>query len=197
MKEFWDFDREIGEGRFSERREAIRLKAHLSRETYGNIPSGQVKIFPISKRGERVYVLAKPYILEPDISFLVRLDPKERGTIGKVVGFRLEGMRGREIGHGQAWYYLQDNILVLWECYLYEPFRKENPLEDESLKVVWRGFEDFLLERFPDAERIFTLSWEPIYESILWQDFLRSLGYERFSKLSFVKTRKEEKWIGW
>ena len=40
----------------------------------------------------------------------------------------------REIGQAQAWYYPADHLLVLWECFLEDPFRQDEPTADELLR---------------------------------------------------------------
>jgi hypothetical protein len=174
----WDFDEEIGQAELEGRSLAIRLKARFSEEEYGEL-DGHSELIPISsRRGRRTYVLAKPYILEPEISLKVGLypEPRKDGAIGEVIGIDWKGMREIEIGRAQAWHYGQDKTLLLWGCYLYEPYREKDPLKDRNLKLVWQSFEELLKERFL-PRKIFTPSWEPIYEEALWQEFLRSQGY--------------------
>jgi hypothetical protein len=45
-------------------------------------------------------------------------NPQPNSTIGQVKGSDLGGTRQTQIGNVQAWYYHQDQILVLWECFL-------------------------------------------------------------------------------
>jgi hypothetical protein len=44
-----------------------------------------------------------------------------------------------------------------------------------------------LLDRFPEAERIATPSWEDLYEKPSWQQFLAGRGYESFVPGCFVR----------
>jgi hypothetical protein len=76
---------------------------------------------------------------------------------------------------------------MLWECYLNDVVRQENPLTDQALATVWTGFEGLLRGRFPTAERIATPSWEDRYERPAWQQFLGGQGYEPFTPSCFVK----------
>jgi hypothetical protein len=57
--------------------------------------------------GERGYVHARPYVLEPEITLTVGLFPtlREGGAVGEVVDSAWEGMRHVEIGQAQAWHY--------------------------------------------------------------------------------------------
>ena len=118
--------------------------------------------------------------------------PEEDGAIGEVIGSQWEGMRHREIGNCQGWYYKEDDVLILWECYLHEPYRYINPLEDRLLRLIWERFEGFLL-RLSGAHQLYTPSWEPIYEDSLWQEFLTSLGYQKSNKMSFMKGGNDKK----
>lgn len=183
---FWQQDVLIGEAPVRGERTSIRLRVHTSPERYG----GREELYPLTqRRGERLYVLAKPYILEPQITLSIGLypTPTARGAIGEVVGSEWEGMRHQDIGNAQGWCYPADRLIVLWECYLVDAFRQEEPTGDEALLACWTGFERVLLERLPGAERIVTPSWEDIYERASWQAFLRSQGYGPFSQRAFLK----------
>jgi hypothetical protein len=122
----------------------------------------------------KTYVHARPYILEPQIILSVGMydKPTGEGAIGKVDATEWTGMRHKDIGNAQAWYYHQDQFLVLWECYLFDFARAEDPLSDKNLTTIWSGFEHHLRERFPDTQRIVTPSWEDIYERADWQAFM-------------------------
>ena len=97
------------------------------------------------------------------------------------------GMRQREIGQAQAWFYPADKLLILWECFLEDRFRQEDPLHDPALATIWTGFERTLLARFPGTQRIATPSWEDLYERPAWQQFLGDQGFLPFSPGCFVK----------
>ena len=54
---------------------------------------------------------------EQDIDILYA----DAGTIlGKTINSRVEGVRHHDIGNAQAWYYPEDKVLVLWECFLHD-----------------------------------------------------------------------------
>lgn len=92
---FWQFDEAIGEDRFHGEQAALRLKAHMSQERYHRA-SELDEIVPLqAKSGTRIYVLAKPYILEPDYRLTVDLypQPKQDGAIGEVASSDWVGMR--------------------------------------------------------------------------------------------------------
>lgn len=79
---------------------------------------------------------------------------------------------------------------MLWECYPHDRYRVADPRADAGLKTVWTGFEHLLLERFLGTQRIITPSWEDIYERVVWQEFLRSIGYQPLNEGSFAKEAK-------
>jgi hypothetical protein len=82
------------------------------------------------------------------------------------------------IGDGQTWYYPKDRALVLCECNLFDRYRDDNPLLDQNLHVLWRGFQAILADRFPRAARVVTPAWEPIYDDqAAWRQFLEELGF--------------------
>jgi hypothetical protein len=139
--------------------------------------------------GSRTYIHAKPYVLAPEITLTVDLfpTPRETGAVGEVVASDWEGMRHVEIGQAQAWYYPPDQLLVLWECYLFDRWRVADPVHNPALAALWLGFERQLLTRFPEAERVATPSWEDIYERPAWQAFLANQGYTPAVHGAFVK----------
>ena len=182
--DYWQHDLAIGEARFWRDEYTARMRAHQETESY----RGPIEL--IGRRsyaGERLYFHAKPYILLPDISLTVGLyDRSQSRNIGEVTGSTWEGMRHQEIGQAQAWYYAGEGLAVLWECYLEEAFRQEDPTADRALEVVWRGFERFLTEALPDIKWIITPSAEPIYPHN-WEGFLRRMGYSQLNKRAFEK----------
>lgn len=185
---YWEEDVEAGEALIQGRRHTVRLQVHATAEAY---PEREILYTLDHKSGERDYVLAKPYILVPNAVLTISTDSglSPGGSVGRVVSGAWEGMRHRDIGHAQAWYYRQDRVAVLWECYLFGGVRGEQPQTDRTLLTLWKAFEDYLLRRFPNAERIVTPSWEPIYEDQegVWREFLRSVVYSRLSQQAFVK----------
>ncbi len=185
---FWNVDEAIGEGSFQGKPAMIRLRAHIAPEPY-RLETRE--IIPLrAKTGTRLYVLAKPYILKPDISLTIALYPRPlpSGAIGTVVDSQWEGMRPVEVGHAQAWLYPEDCTLIVWECLLEDRYRSADPESDDTLKALWSGFEQFLLRQLPRPERMATPSWEPIYQTDRWRAFLQSMGYQPGNPLAFVKT---------
>jgi hypothetical protein len=104
-------------------------------------------------------------------------------------------MRQEEIGQAQAWFYPKEHILILWECFLNDPYQADDPRNDHLLQPLWQGFETFLLNRFPQAEKIVTPSWEPMYDHTAdsWPEFLQNLGYQQLGRQVFGKDIAPEK----
>ena len=109
--------------------------------------------------------------------------------IGRVIGSDVTKLQEREIGNAQAWYYPTERALVLWECFLFQPFAKKDLLKDVLFDNVWKGFETALLKELPDTTRIYT-TYEPIYERSVFSTFLASMQYRPIEKAAFVKEVK-------
>jgi hypothetical protein len=185
---YWTDDALLGEVPLPDGPALVRLRAHHAVEPYHG--RNVAELVPLAHPvGERGYVHARPYVLEPEITLTVGLFPAPRGSgaVGEVVDAAWEGMRHVEIGQAQGWHYPADRVLVLWECYLFDRWRSADPLHDPALAAVWRGFEDHLLDRFPGAARIATPSWEDIYERPAWQAFLSQHDYAPATPGAFVK----------
>ena len=181
--EFWSHRIEIGGMEMEGEEYQVWMKIHIREEICRDASH---EIAPV-RAGRRIYVLGRPYFIYPQYSFRIEPYPGPGDeAIGEVSGFDLAGVGEREIGNAQAWHYPEDEVLILWECYLYEPYREGRPKEDRRLNLIWDGFEGFLVERF-DPSFIYTPSWEPIYSGAEWEEFLRGRGYERFDERSFRK----------
>ncbi len=111
-------------------------------------------------------------------------------TIEKVLSTQVKGMRQQQIGNAQAWYYPQEKLIVVWECFLDSQVRNIKSLtEDMYMQKLWSSFEQWLAKQFPDATRIATPFNDPIAQSIEeYQTFLRSLGYSPIAEAAFGKT---------
>lgn len=187
---FWTVDEPITAGDFHGHPLPIRLKAHLAEEPYRHF-RGLEEIVPLASRsGTRTYVLARPYVAQPRLSITVVLFPRPRadGAIGRVVRSERADVREEIIGKAQGWYYHQDRCLVLWECFLHESYDQPDPQCNPTLHALWRGFEHFLLDRFPQAQQLVTPSWEPLYPAEQWQAFLGLMGYHPVDHRAFAKT---------
>ena len=195
--DFWTHDTPLFEGSFRFYRnkpQPVRGKIHLSDEQYFDVNR---EIVPIAnpRRGNRTYVMMHPYVLEPILTFTVGLysQPKHYADQGEVIGKTLsskqEGVRDVQIGNAQAWYYPEDQLIVLWECYLWDLVRDHQFVADTNIKSLWQAFETFLNQQFPKAIQIATPFNDPIANSIEeYQTFLRSLGYQPVAKAAFGKS---------
>jgi hypothetical protein len=185
---YWTDDLLLGEIPLWGETSTVRLRLHVSEEPYRSRAAAD--IVPLAHpSGLATYVHGRPYVHEPEISLTVGLYPmpSEAGTIGEVLGADWVGMRQREIGNAQAWYYPGDRLLVLWEMYLHDWCRRENPVTDPALATVWTGFERVLVERFPQTQRIVTPSWEDLYAKVDWQQFLAGQGYQPHGPRAFAR----------
>ena len=182
---YWTHNSVIGEGEVQGHKSLIRLHLHRSEETFHHAES----LFPIpSEKGHRSYFHAKPYILIPQMTLTVGLTrPKaDSDEIGRVIGSDVSKLQEREIGNAQAWYYPEEKALVLWECYLFEPYTQQDPRKDTLLTTLWQGFEKLLLKELPDTTKIYT-TYEPIYTRPVYKTFLANQGYRPVEKVAFVK----------
>jgi hypothetical protein len=98
----------------------------------------------------------------------------------------------QRIGEGQAWLYQEDHLLLLWRCNLAQEYRAANPVEDPNLPTLWKSFEQFLLDQFPETLQIVTPAWNRPYDESLWLQFIHMRGYTRPSptgipNVAFIK----------
>jgi hypothetical protein len=186
---YWTHNPVIGEGDVEQHNSLIRLHLHRSEERAYHGES----LFPIAvKRGDtKIYFHAKPYILIPRMTLTMGLTrPKaDSDEIGRVIGSDVTKLQEREIGNAQAWYYPAEKALVLWECYLFEPFAQKDPCNDPLLDTLWQGFEKALLKELPETTKIYT-TYEPIYDRPVYVTFLAKHGYHPVEKVAFVKEVK-------
>lgn len=167
-------------------------KIHDSAEDYSHYSiSTELGLKLKRLRGMRRYVHIRLETPVPHIELtfvpgksMIEFDRTEREhgqEIGVVLDSRIAGTDYRAVGTCQAWYYPVDRILVLWEVTLYES-NKETivPIENRFLRDAWQRFEEWLLVRFPQTERIATPGWEPAYAPEEWREFLTEQGYQPF-----------------
>jgi hypothetical protein len=153
----------------------VRLAIHTADHEHAPLDRARLEAPYLSGAQKRTYTHARPVISEPRYSATVAWDAA-RGS-GEIISAEQAGEDPHYIGNAQAWHYLKDELLVLWECYLYEPYRSGPPEEDETHLEVWTAFEDWLMDRF-DPRLILSPAWEPVYETGQWQQFLRARGYD-------------------
>jgi hypothetical protein len=186
---FWTSDQALGEVQLWRDAWTLRLKAHISESSYSRSARGE--IVPLTAlEGTRTDVLARPYVLVPDITLSVQLYPQPdiTGAVGEVRSSDWEGMKREEVGNCQGWFYHEDRIIVLWEAFFHERLQIGEPSEDPNLTVLWTGFERFLVKHFPTARQLVTTSTDPLYETDRYQRFLLQLGYTRVSQQAFGKS---------
>jgi hypothetical protein len=113
----------------------------------------------------------------------------QESTVGKTLGQpKQEGFRKIQVGNGQAWYYHEDKMLVLWECFFDDRFRKHPLADDANMQKLWQGFERWLVKRFPEVETIATPCNDPIAHSIQeYQTFLQCLDYMSIANAAYGK----------
>jgi hypothetical protein len=187
--DYWTADEPIGEvSLWLGRLHALRLKAHISEETYRQ--AAEHEIIPLRHRqGRRVYVHAKPYLVVPSIVVDVQLYPtvQPSGAAGETIAPAHESRRQEEMGQAQAWFYPAERVIALWECYLLDRYRTAQFRDDLNTATTWKGFERFLRHQFPAARRIVTTHDDPLYDTAQYQDFLRGMGYRPLSRAAFGK----------
>lgn len=127
----------------------LSLKLHASEGQYHRPNVGIERQFLVHDWGNKTYVMGHPVT--------AGMTPAER------------------VGNAQAWYYHEDGVLVLWECYLYMK-QSPRPIEDAKHLATWRAFEAEMIRRFRPAV-VVTPSWDPLYETGDWQEFLEGEGY--------------------
>jgi hypothetical protein len=195
---YWTHDTTLFDGAFRYYRggkRPVRGKVHVSDERYDFRESGhglERDLLTVAS-GKRIYVLMHPYVIEPDVLITVALSARPKRAadapekIGHVINSRVEGYRDVKVGSAQAWYYPEDKVIVLWECFLDSLVRDMPLLKDENMPRLWTGFERWLTERFPQAERIATPWMDPIWEPKEYQKYLRTQGYKRSVPGLFIK----------
>jgi hypothetical protein len=166
---------------------------HTAQETYLGAAS---ELVPLKhKKGQCIYIMMQPYVLEPRLTISVALDhtPKkyadQESPIGRTVGQpQMDGFREEQVGNAQAWFYPEDKMIVLWECFFDSRSRRYPLAEDENMQKLWNGFERWLIREFPTAETIATPLDDPIAHSIAeYQAFLQVLGYEPIAEAAYGK----------
>jgi len=163
----------------------LSIEMNITQENYLKAD----EIVPVSpQRGRRHYIWARFFLRSPRIYVIAAChhSPTSGGYIGHVVRSYQEGWDEANVGKAQAWYYDTARILILWECYLFQGYRGEEPAADEGLKAAWEAFEGKLLSFFP-ASTIYTPGWEPLYPTAAWHSFLEVMGYSPYSERAFVK----------
>jgi hypothetical protein len=163
---FGTHDHLSGEGVFYRSAHALRLKLHKAAERFNH--AGAPEIFPLQRRrGQRLYFLAMPYILLPDMRVRINVypypTPGDQGALGEVAGSDWGGRKPEGVGSAQGWYYPEDRTLVLWEVDLHQRHRQPHPVADPNQTAVWQGVEWVRLAHCPDAQLLATPVDDPNY----------------------------------
>jgi hypothetical protein len=184
--EFWTHRQELFTGTFRyyrNRPKQVYGRFHVSKERYSE---RRDEIIPLSQAaGTRTYVMFHPYVLVPNMTLTIGLYPKPKEyadmepSIGEVLSSESKEWREEQIGSGQAWYYQEDRILVVWECFLWEGFRSEPLSRDEHMRALWTSVEEWLVRQFPQTRQIVTPWSDPAFATPAYQVFLRGLGYRK------------------
>lgn len=163
------------------------MQSHVAHEPYGRRHAQLVLL--ATTAGTASYVHGRPYILVPDLTMTVDSASLgiEAGALGRVRTTTWEGLRGQWLGNAQAWYYHEDRTLLVWECYLNEPYQTGAAHEDANLVTLWQGFERWLLERFPQTQRCVTPTTDPLYPDDDYQRFLTGVGYRPNLRGAYVR----------
>lgn len=174
----------------------VRAQIHLSDEKYRRDRLDPEYPVLEHKTGTRTYVHMQPYILRPNYTITVALYPHPKNeAIGEVVksGLAEKPMQRDEAGNAQLWYYPEDRILLLWECFLGSRLRAAQLLPDQNMRKLWEGVEKWALGQFPDTKLIAVPNWEPLFDRAQYQRFLNTLGYTQHpeAKAVFHKIIKE------
>ena len=167
---FWAHDTLLFDGTFHyyrDKTQPVRGKIHISEEDYAFHSFGHSleRSYLKNPKGTRTYLFMRPYVPWPNILLSFAVQPKHYAdadaTLGYTTGSRIAGFRHDEIGNAQAWYYPQDKVLVLWECFLYDYTRDVPLLKDKNIASLWTQFKRWLLNRYPETERIVTPYADP------------------------------------
>ena len=84
-----------------------------------------------------------------------------------------------QLGSGQAWYYQEDRLLVVWECFFWDFVRDEQLGQDRNMRSLWTSVEQWLVRQFPQTCQIVTPWSDPAFETPKYQQFLRDLDYRK------------------
>lgn len=139
----------------------IYVRARLTEEAFQRHTAAREFVPLTVAQGQRTAVLATFYTPEP--------------------GLMPAGQRRPRLGEGEAYFYHEDNILLLWQCNLLARYRAADPAADRNLHALWDGFEAWLCRQFSQARQIMIPAWNRAYDQALWREFVRRRGFTRRS----------------
>lgn len=187
INEYWTLERFLFRGGFhyyQDEPRQVRALIHQAEEPYQLDMKADLDITPVSSRhGRRTYIHLRPYVMEPQVILTVGLYPQPQPdqSIGEVIASELDPQQPvlpHPCGTMQGWFYPDDRLLMLWECYFDDRMRDAPLREDANMRQLWLAVEQCLLRLFP-AERIVTPFGDPLAEREEYQTFLRQIGYEQ------------------
>ena len=179
---YWILDTSLFEGQFTYFGNSpvqVRSKVYQSEEKYRLQKAEQDREPVHTLRGTRQHIDMRPFVSVRNVTLTIDLNVLERKPLWV------------EIGQVQAWYYPQDHLIVLWECFLHEFVREKPLLEDSNMRALWESVARFLHEQFPEAARITTPSHDPLFELKKYHKFLSALGYQQVAKAAWGKSIEE------
>ncbi|GEM_PF-3802123 len=153
----WTVDEPCGSLTLGEHTGTLRLRACTQEEDFERHTAAREFVPLTIARGRRIVVKAHFYTAEPE--------------------FMPTDLRQSCIGDGEAYYYLADEILLLWRCNLLNRYRAADPTADPVLHAIWNVFEAFLRRQFPHARLIVTPAWNRPYDQALWREYTRQCGF--------------------
>ena len=169
----------------------VLAQIHSSTEPY-RIENSNSEIIPMKTlKGERIYFHIQPYVEVPDVILTIAIPPNgyaDSNAIGTVQNAQGDGFRQEQIGKCQAWYYPADTTIVIWECFLNQPFREDTLLtEQTNMRQLWESIAKYFARKFPRADRIVTPCDDPLFDREEYQAFLKSPGYEPVTPAAYGK----------
>ncbi len=87
----------------------------------------------------------------------------------------------------QGWYYGEDGIFALWECYL-DRYVQDHPLgEDANMLALWQSVERWIFQQFPQTRQIITPYRDDMFAVDQYQAFLAKQGYTSVAQAAWGK----------
>jgi hypothetical protein len=176
---FWQTDAVVGRVRLFGDNRDLHVRTRQVDATYRRTLTRY--LVPLTG-GRATYLLGQAYVEEPHAPLpaaILRLHHER--------GLPLPPLDDVSVGELQAWYYQDDRTIVLWDCLLHGQYREADPALDANLRTLWRGGEELLTRRFPEATRLVTPSWESAYDTREYRGFLETMGLHRLSAKAFGK----------
>ncbi len=192
LDDYWTEEVQLSKGTFRYYHNMPRTvwaQIHISEDSY-TFAAAEREIVPVTAlEGTRRYVHAQVFAWEPNLFLTAGLwpQPSADGSIGQIIRAEQRGQRRQELGKAQAYYYEEEGLIVVWECFFNGHWRDAPLLEDANMAALWQGLERWLAERFEEARRIATPFRDPLFRDEDYQAFLRRLGYAPVALAAYGK----------